>query len=92
MPSSISNFYFDKFIIYPNPSRDIFNIEFNSLIPQNIKIKVFDLLAKEIYSEDLSKYLGEHISPINLSPFSKGIYNLKLITNKGVIDKKLIKQ
>ena len=92
VPSSISDFYFDKFIIYPNPSNDVFNIEFNSLIAQNIKIKAFDLLGKEVYKEDLHQFLGQYKRPIDLSSFSKGIYNLKLITNKGVIDKKLIKQ
>ena len=50
------------------------------------------MLGKEVYKEDLHQFLGQYKRPIDLSSFSKGVYNLKLITNKGVIDKKLIKQ
>ena len=92
VPSSINEIYLDKLIVFPNPSNDIFKIEFNSLVIQDLNINIFNLLGKQIFKEDLQKFIGQYSNHLDLSSFSKGIYNLEIHTSKGVIYKKLILQ
>lgn len=68
--------------IYPNPIKSSFNIE----ISNNLKLKkvmIFNTLGKQL--------LKSNNSLIDISSFQKGIYLAKIITNKGFITQKLIK-
>ena len=71
-----------KISLYPNPVNTKLQIEVLSQL--EIKnIKVFNLLGK-ILVETKNK-------EIDFSNFSKGIYLIKIATNKGVATKKVIK-
>jgi hypothetical protein len=76
--------------IYPNPNLGEFNITLNQL--QNVAIKVTDVLGQIIYTEYYGNISGSITRPINLSGASKGIYLLQVISNSGVINKKVIVQ
>ena len=78
--------------IYPNPSRDIFNISFTSEDVQDLRVRVLNVVGEEIVLEDLQQFVGEYVKPIDLNNCSKGIYLLEIETNQGVINKKLILQ
>jgi hypothetical protein len=78
--------------IYPNPSKNIFNISFVSKEEQNLQVRVINVIGEEIYTEDLKQFTGEYSQFINLNEYKKGIYFLQIETSKGVINKKLILQ
>ena len=78
--------------IYPNPSRDIFNITFTSEDIQDLKVRVLNVIGKELINEELQKFIGEYTKQIDLTNNAKGIYFLEIETNDGVINKKLILQ
>jgi len=78
--------------IYPNPSRDIFNISFVSDEIQTLKIRIINLIGKEVYKEKLEEFIGEYTKSINLKEFERSLYFLEIETNKGVINKKLVLQ
>ena len=78
--------------IYPNPSRDVFNIQFNSEKIQTIKLRILNVIGEVVYVENLSDFIGEYTKKINLSKFEKSIYFLEIETIDGVINKKLILQ
>ena len=78
--------------VYPNPSRDIFNITFISEEKQNLEIRVVNLLGEIILAESKEKFIGEYSKLFNLNTYSKGIYLLEVETNDGVVNKKLILQ
>ena len=78
--------------IYPNPSRDIFNVSFTSEEVQNLKVKVLNVIGEELISDNLEQFIGEYTKQIDLSNNAKGIYFLEIETNNGVINKKLILQ
>jgi hypothetical protein len=78
--------------IYPNPSRDVFNISFTSEEIQNLKVRVLNLIGEELVSDNLEQFIGEYSKQIDLSNNAKGIYFLEIETNDGVINKKLILQ
>jgi hypothetical protein len=73
-----------KIDIYPNPSDDIINIEFEN--PDNAFIEIYNVSGTLI----LSKPLHSEFEKINLSGFSRGVYLVKVKQGRTVIIKKLI--
>ena len=90
--TSISEIGISDLKVYPNPSRDIFNIVFSSNTIQNLDVRVINVVGEVIVSEELDQFLGEYSKQINLEKNAKGIYFLEIETNDGVINKKLILQ
>ena len=90
--TGINQTQIDELNIYPNPSLDIFNIEFSSLITQNLQVKIINSIGEVVFIDNLEDYIGEYKKQINLKEFSKAIYLLKIQTNDGIINKKLILQ
>ena len=78
--------------VYPNPSRDIFNVSFISEDVQDLEVRIINVVGEVIISEDLEKFIGEYTKQIDLASYIKGIYFLEITTNNGVVNKKLILQ
>jgi hypothetical protein len=78
--------------VYPNPSRDVFNISFSSDKQQDLRIRILNVVGAEIYREDRQEFVGEYIKQISLDKYGKGIYFLEIETSTGVVNKKLILQ
>ena len=78
--------------VYPNPSRDIFNVSFTSEEVQNLEIRVINVVGEVVYTEDLEQVVGEYTKAVSLEEYTKGIYFLEITTNTGVVNKKLILQ
>ena len=76
--------------VYPNPSRDVFNISFTSQSIQDLRIRILNVVGEVIASEELEQFIGEYTKQINLEDNAKGIYFLEIETNDGMISKKLI--
>ena len=68
-------------IIYPNPTKDILNIDTRL----DVDVEVYDLLGKQIIKKQNTKR-------IDVSPLSPGIYNMIIIYDKMRWNKKLIKE
>jgi hypothetical protein len=78
--------------VYPNPSRDIFNVSFTSEDVQDLKVRVLNVVGEVVYTENLDKFVGEYTKAIDLATYTKGIYFLEITTTNGVVNKKLILQ
>jgi len=75
--------------IYPNPSSNIFNLEFDS--DYETEISVTNILGEQVYIES-TKSIGEFNTQIDLTDYSKGVYNLTIKTSDGISNHKLILQ
>ena len=73
--------------IYPNPSANVFNIDFYSESETNIRIHT--LLGQLLYAKYFNS-VGKINTQIDLSNLSKGVYNLSLETTDGINNHKLI--
>ena len=78
--------------VYPNPSRDLFNISFNSDIQQDLSVRILSVVGAEVYIEEKQNFIGEYTKQISLDDYGKGIYFLEIETTNGIINKKLILQ
>ena len=76
--------------IYPNPSRDVFNISFTSENIQDLRVRIMNVIGEELINDNLEQFIGVYTKQINLSDNAKGIYFLEIETNEEIINKKLI--
>lgn len=77
----------DNFNVYPNPSKGIFNISWNT--DEDIEIEVYNYLGKRIVK---SKQTNDNVYQIDLSNQSKGIYLIKINTSGKQVIKKVVLQ
>jgi hypothetical protein len=78
--------------VYPNPSRDIFNVSFVSDEIQSLDISIINVVGEAVYTADLDQFVGQFTKEVSLATYPKGVYFLEITTDKGVINKKLILQ
>jgi hypothetical protein len=78
--------------VYPNPSRDIFNVNFTSEDVQNLDVRIINVVGEVVYTENLVEFVGEYTKQVDLATYTKGVYFLEITTDNGVINKKLILQ
>jgi len=80
-PTSIEDFLLSTISIYPNPTSGQLNITNDE---QNIKqISIFDLFGVKLFD---TKY-----TTFDISHFSAGVYVVQIITEKGIVTKKIVK-
>ena len=90
--SGVEEISINNLNIYPNPSKDLFNLTFTSAVKQNLKIRIFNVLGEQLITESLQQFVGEYAKEIDLTNKAKGIYFLEIETDDGVINKKIILQ
>lgn len=72
-----------EFGMYPNPVKDMLNINTQEALQ---KIEVADLLGRTVL-------IKEHVNKsVNFSSLNRGVYVLKLTSEKGISTKKIIKE
>ena len=85
----INDFEDGEFVIYPNPSSDIFNIKRLNTAGENMIINVFDVTGKLIKKH---RSITEANYQLNMNGIAKGIYFLKIkIDNKQLVKKLILK-
>jgi hypothetical protein len=70
--------------IYPNPTNNIANIEFESF--GTYELKVLDISGKLIFSEELTAQNHQ----INTESWPAGIYQINITNDKGQMSNKTI--
>ena len=78
--------------VYPNSSRDIFNITFTTKEKQDLEIRIINVIGERVFIENKQQFIGQYTKQINLGEYPKAIYFLEIETDNGVINKKLILQ
>ena len=90
--SGVEEISINNLNIYPNPSRDVFNITFKIEEKQNLKVRILNVIGEKVISDNLQQFVGEYTKEIDLTNKAKGIYFLEIETDNGVTNKKIILQ
>lgn len=78
-----------SFNLYPNPTNNFVNVEFDKSLNQNLSIEIKDILGKHI--ETIAVPSSAQKMQLDLSSYSKGIYFLSVLDNQQILKtKKLI--
>ena len=78
--------------VYPNPATQLINIGFSVTEPQNVKIELLSLQGTPLYQDNLTGIKGQYSKTIDVSLFARGIYMLRLNSDKGTSVKKIVIQ
>jgi hypothetical protein len=78
--------------IYPNPASGIYNMVFDMNQEDDMTIRVYDVLGKQIEELEYKGIQGRFEKQIDLSEYSDGIYHLHIRTNNTLLHRILIKE
>ena len=76
--------------VYPNPTKDLLNIEFNSSDVNNISISILNNLSQQIVIDNENNFSGSYKKSFNINSLSKGVYTLKIEAGEKTINKKVV--
>jgi hypothetical protein len=77
--------------LYPNPVRDVLNIEFTTSTPSEVRIVISDNLGKESFSMNNTYEKGTQKETIDLSRLAAGYYFVSIYSNDNVETMKFVK-
>lgn len=86
--SSINDITSENFVVYPNPTSSLLNLELKEGMEGQYEI--VDMIGRRI----LKNPINDRISSIDISLFNKGIYLLRLLDENGQVQivKKIVKE
>lgn len=92
-PSGEAPVLTDRLFIYPNPGRDELNVKYTIKNPSNVKILIIDMNGKTLYNFSSGNAIqqGEYVLKPDLKNQKPGVYTILMITENGVLAKKLIR-
>ncbi len=77
-------------LAYPNPAKDRVNLEVSMTRATNANISVVDMLGREVISlGEVNLSTGKNTFELNTSSLSNGAYLVKIISNDGMVSKKI---
>ncbi len=83
---------FTHLSVFPNPAADELNISFNIEQSQQLKIELISLKGVTLFSDVLPYFKGEYSKSLDISGYSRGIFLLRLTSDKGTTIRKVIVQ
>ena len=83
---------FHNLNVYPNPASGLVNIGFDIAEPQNVKVELLSLRGETLYMDLLNYFKGSYVHTLDVSALSKGVYMLRLQSDKGTSVKKIVVQ
>ncbi len=88
--TGIDNALSSQVKVSPNPSKDKFLIDFGTLNLGKTTARVYDAQGKQVFSSEISANVNQTTIP--LGNMANGIYLLEIISSKGRILKRLVKE
>ena len=76
--------------VYPNPTKDIIQININANSVQNAQINVSNIIGQNVYTKNTLLTSGANNLYIDLSAYNNGIYIVKVVTKNNSLSKKVI--
>ena len=85
-----NNLSLSNFVLYPNPSKGQFNIQFSSQSENDAKILVHDLLGRKVFENKYNKTNSTFNEDIQLKNLNSGVYLLTVMDGDRKEEKKII--
>jgi subtilisin-like proprotein convertase family protein len=88
---SAEDFKISDFVMYPNPNKGVFNIQFTSQSTNGVKVLVHDLLGRKLFEKEYENK-GKFNENIQLKNIQAGIYLLTVVDGERKEVKKIVIQ
>jgi hypothetical protein len=81
---------FDHLSIYPNPANKQLNISFVSQANENVNVSLVNMTGVTMYENTLVSNNSAYSNAIDVSEFAKGIYILRIHSDKSDVVRKIV--
>lgn len=81
-----------NFQLFPNPTHELINIEFEAKNSDLITLTILNQLGQKVHSEPFKTDLGKQQKTISISKLLKGFYIVRIEKNKIAYSSKFLKQ
>jgi hypothetical protein len=81
---------FDNLYIYPNPTDGMLNIQFMMNETEPVKLIILSINGEIMYSQDFGIIKGYFTRQVDISTLAKGIYILRLVSDSGIMNEKIV--
>ena len=88
--ASVYDFDFNNFSVYPNPSNGNFNITFEVIDTQEVKIKLFDIRGRMIEQKEFTNTPNTFSEELSFNGINTGLYILQVQNGDKRTTKKLL--
>jgi hypothetical protein len=78
--------------IFPNPTNDILNVHFTMNEIQSVRIEILSMKGEVVYTQNYGTVRGSFDKQMDLSSLAKGIYILRMISDQGITNSKIVVQ
>lgn len=76
--------------LYPNPTRNQLNIQFNVNENTDLNLVVFNALGQQVMNVANGTFSGENLISINAADLAAGLYHVTLVSKEGVMTQRFI--
>ncbi len=73
-------------LLYPNPAFNYLNVEFKSDLNTNVKIRITDLIGREVVNVEKAASEGSNKLELNTTELKKGVYIFEM-DNNGILSR-----
>lgn len=80
----------EELTFYPNPGDGNFILHFEGRPGEEVKVTIFDISGREVYSRKVSDFNGKFHEQIDISGEETGAYILKIVQRKDIVTRKII--
>lgn len=77
-------------VLAPNPASSEVSIMFDSAIEGTTQVKVYDIMGKEVYTQELAVSTGSNKSPLDVSNLVNGIYLVAINDGKKIYTSRVV--
>jgi hypothetical protein len=81
----------NSIVLYPNPSSDMLNVNFNSDATSKVSFEIIDVLGKQIYTENFTAQAGNNLHTVSVNNLKTGLYFIKIQNDKSQTIERFIK-
>lgn len=75
--------------LYPNPATDKLKVEITAAIAGDATVQIFDVMGRTVMNTTAPVQVGKQSINLDINSLNSGIYNVNIVTQEGVITKKL---
>ncbi len=81
-----------SFRIYPNPSEEVFKLEFSSSLGEDMEIRITNMMGQIVLEDEIESFSGSYRKRLEMGAYRSGVYLLQLITEKATVNRRIILQ
>jgi hypothetical protein len=74
-----------KVTVYPNPTRDVVNLDFYSQVDDQLHVKVLDMTGRVVKTVQVQINMGQNTVGLGIGEFPQGIYSIQLYMGTQLI-------